>query len=84
MKKSPSTHRKEVDKMLNKMIKEKYPVWKSVLLIGGVIISLIVLVSYMFMILWNFTMPYIFNLPVLNIYQAFALSFLIGLIIPRK
>jgi hypothetical protein len=39
-------------------------------------IAFIVLSAYPVMLLWNWLMPYIFELPTLNFWQAFGLSVL--------
>jgi len=53
--------------------------WKSILYILLYII-MIPLIGYIIMLLWNWLMPIIFNLPIITFWQAVGLDILISLL----
>ena len=51
-----------------------------VLLIIAVIAVIILFVPFVLMIAWNFVMPQLFGLPAINIWMAFALWIIFGIL----
>jgi len=57
----------------------------GIMFIGVVVFFIIgIFLSIPLCLLWNWLMPTIFNLPTVNVLQAFGLSVLVALLSPRK
>lgn len=50
----------------------------------GVVILLMFPYAFLFMLAWNYVMPGLFKLPILDYWQAFALLFVINMIMPTR
>jgi hypothetical protein len=58
----------------------KNNVLESILVIIGLIILAALLFTLPLQILWNWLMPYLFNLPIISFWQAFGLNMLAGIL----
>jgi len=58
----------------------KNNVLESILIIIGLIILAALLFTLPLQILWNWLMPYLFNLPIISFWQAFGLNMLAGIL----
>ena len=46
----------------------------------GVLVGILTLVGYIFMLLWNWIMPYLFKLPTINFWMAWGIMIFLGII----
>lgn len=76
-----------VNKIKNSIHYSSLPTFKDILRFIGLVIlsiaffvSIFMLVSYTVMLLWNWLMPDIFNLPVITFWQSVGLVFLLTII----
>ena len=58
----------------------KNNILESILIIIGLIILAALLFTLPLQILWNWLMPYLFNLPIISFWQAFGLNVLAGIL----
>jgi hypothetical protein len=58
----------------------KNNILESILIIIGLIILAALLFTLPLQILWNWLMPYLFNLPIISFWQAFGLNMLAGIL----
>jgi hypothetical protein len=58
----------------------KNNILESILVIIGLIILAALLFTLPLQILWNWLMPYLFNLPIISFWQAFGLNMLAGIL----
>jgi len=52
----------------------------AILLVIGLIVLAGILFALPLQILWNWLMPYLFNLPIISFWQAFGLNLLAGIL----